>query len=87
MYKNTPQLAYQRATKQNSSSLDIYSRLTERKREREMALSVQIPKEYGYVVLDLVAYAFLNTWMALQVGKARTKYSVHPLLSCISFCF
>ncbi|KAJ1697302.1 hypothetical protein LUZ63_005814 [Rhynchospora breviuscula] len=46
-----------------------------------MALSVQIPKEYAYVVFDLVAYAFLNTWMGIQVGKARKKYNVpYPTL-------
>ncbi|KAJ4762694.1 Microsomal glutathione S-transferase 3 [Rhynchospora pubera] len=49
-----------------------------------MALSVQIPKEYAYVVLDLVAYAFLNTWMGIQVGKARKKYNVpYPALYAI----
>ena len=38
-----------------------------------MAVSIQLTKEYGYVVLALVAYAFLNIWMSLQVGKARRK--------------
>ncbi|KAG8373544.1 hypothetical protein BUALT_Bualt11G0035600 [Buddleja alternifolia] len=28
-------------------------------------------KEYGYVVLVLVLYCFLNFWMASQVAKAR----------------
>lgn len=32
-----------------------------------------LPKEYGYVVLVLVLYCFLNVWMAAQVGKARRK--------------
>ncbi|XP_072972994.1 uncharacterized protein [Typha angustifolia] len=41
-----------------------------------MAVTVEIPKEYGYVVLVLVLYAFLNFWMAFQVGKARRKYKV-----------
>ncbi|KAI3912149.1 hypothetical protein MKW92_037358 [Papaver armeniacum] len=35
-----------------------------------------LPKEYGYVVLALVFYCFLNFWMAFQVGKARKKYKV-----------
>ncbi|KAL2247390.1 microsomal glutathione S-transferase 3 [Sesamum indicum] len=35
-----------------------------------------LPKEYGYVVLVLVAYCFLNFWMASQVGRARNKYKV-----------
>nr|CAD1837609.1 unnamed protein product [Ananas comosus var. bracteatus] len=34
------------------------------------------PREYGYVVLVLVLYSFLNLWMAFQVGKARKKYKV-----------
>ncbi|CAL4918648.1 unnamed protein product [Urochloa decumbens] len=41
-----------------------------------MAASIELPKEYGYVVLVLVAYAFLNFWMSFQVGKARKKYKV-----------
>ncbi|KAJ3672907.1 hypothetical protein LUZ60_006281 [Juncus effusus] len=41
-----------------------------------MAVSVEIPKEYGYVVLVVVVYAFMNMWMGIQVGKARRKYKV-----------
>ncbi|XP_026453333.1 microsomal glutathione S-transferase 3-like [Papaver somniferum] len=40
-----------------------------------------LPKEYGYVVLALVFYCFLNFWMAFQVGKARKKYKVfYPVM-------
>ncbi|GKV20338.1 hypothetical protein SLEP1_g30478 [Rubroshorea leprosula] len=40
-----------------------------------------LPREYGYVVLVLVLYCFLNFWMAAQVGKARKKYKVsYPTL-------
>ncbi|KAK9115670.1 hypothetical protein Sjap_014617 [Stephania japonica] len=39
------------------------------------------PREYGYVILVLVLYCFLNMWMAFQVGKARKKYKVfYPTL-------
>ncbi|KAJ1697301.1 hypothetical protein LUZ63_005813 [Rhynchospora breviuscula] len=41
-----------------------------------MALGIMIPKGYGYVVLDLVTYVFLHTWMEIQLGKARRKYNV-----------
>ncbi|KAJ6796550.1 microsomal glutathione S-transferase 3-like [Iris pallida] len=41
-----------------------------------MAVAIEIPKEYGYVLLVLVFYAFLNVWMGIQVGKARKKYKV-----------
>lgn len=41
-----------------------------------MAVSIELTKEYGYVVLVLVAYALLNFWMSFQVGKARKKYKV-----------
>ncbi|OAY75099.1 microsomal glutathione S-transferase 3 [Ananas comosus] len=41
-----------------------------------MAIAMEIPREYGYVVLVLVLYSFLNLWMAFQVGKARKKYKV-----------
>ncbi|GMH10251.1 hypothetical protein Nepgr_012092 [Nepenthes gracilis] len=40
-----------------------------------------LPKEYGYVVLVLVLYCFLNFWMAAQVGKARKRFKVlYPTL-------
>lgn len=35
-----------------------------------------LPKEYGFVVLVIVFYFFLNFWMAFQVGQARRKYKV-----------
>ncbi|KAF7047474.1 hypothetical protein CFC21_056401 [Triticum aestivum] len=41
-----------------------------------MAVLVELTKEYGYVVLVVVAYAFLNFWMSFQVGAARKKYKV-----------
>ncbi|XVF12230.1 hypothetical protein REPUB_Repub08aG0097400 [Reevesia pubescens] len=34
-------------------------------------------KEYGFVVVVVVLYCFLNMWMAAQVGKARKKYKVY----------
>ncbi|RZC49875.1 hypothetical protein C5167_018302 [Papaver somniferum] len=40
-----------------------------------------LPKEYGYVVLALIFYCFLNFCMVFQVGKARKKYKVfYPVL-------
>ncbi|KAL6560062.1 hypothetical protein OROMI_012619 [Orobanche minor] len=43
-----------------------------------------LPKEYGYVVLVLVIYSFLNLWMSLQVGGARKKYNVpYPTMYAI----
>ncbi|XP_020253377.1 microsomal glutathione S-transferase 3-like [Asparagus officinalis] len=49
-----------------------------------MAVAVEIPKEYGYVVLVLVLYCFLNIWMSFQVGKARKKYKVfYPTMYAI----
>uniref|UniRef100_A0A6N2M3F9 Reverse transcriptase Ty1/copia-type domain-containing protein n=1 Tax=Salix viminalis TaxID=40686 RepID=A0A6N2M3F9_SALVM len=34
------------------------------------------PARYGNVTFVLVAYCFLNFWMAFKVGKARKKYNV-----------
>uniref|UniRef100_A0A7N0TTH8 Glutathione S-transferase 3, mitochondrial n=1 Tax=Kalanchoe fedtschenkoi TaxID=63787 RepID=A0A7N0TTH8_KALFE len=46
-----------------------------------MATLAMLPSEYGYVVLVLVLYCFLNFWMTAQVGKARKKYKVfYPTL-------
>ncbi|GMJ07812.1 hypothetical protein like AT1G65820 [Hibiscus trionum] len=40
-----------------------------------------IAKEFGYVVVNVVLYCFLNMWMAYQVGQARKKYKVfYPTL-------
>lgn len=40
-----------------------------------------LPKEYGYVVLSIVAYCFVvNLWMSAQVGKARKKYIYNSLI-------
>ena len=36
-----------------------------------MAVSVELPKEYGYVARTVVAYAFLTFWMSFEVGAAR----------------
>ncbi|KAL0855619.1 hypothetical protein Bca101_060772 [Brassica carinata] len=38
-----------------------------------MAITEFLPKEYGYVVLVLVFYCFINFWMGFQVGKARKR--------------
>ncbi|KAK7276166.1 hypothetical protein RIF29_17301 [Crotalaria pallida] len=43
-----------------------------------------LPKEYGFVVIILVLYCFLNFYMAIKVGKARKKYNVpYPTLYAI----
>ncbi|KAJ6421194.1 hypothetical protein OIU84_028549, partial [Salix udensis] len=42
------------------------------------------PARYGNVVFVLVAYCFLNFWMAFMVGKARKKYNVpYPTLYAV----
>uniref|UniRef100_A0A453H6I3 Uncharacterized protein n=1 Tax=Aegilops tauschii subsp. strangulata TaxID=200361 RepID=A0A453H6I3_AEGTS len=51
-----------------------------------MAVLVELSKEYGYVVLTVVAYAFLNFWMSFQVGAARKKY-VPAASAPRSLCF
>ncbi|PKA64874.1 glutathione S-transferase [Apostasia shenzhenica] len=49
-----------------------------------MAVAINFPREYGYVVLVLVLYVFLNLWMGIQVGKARKKYKVpYPALYAV----
>ncbi|XP_010415129.1 PREDICTED: microsomal glutathione S-transferase 3-like [Camelina sativa] len=49
-----------------------------------MAITDFLPKEYGYVVIILVFYCFLNLWMGAQVGKARKRYNVpYPTLYAI----
>ncbi|KAJ9564732.1 hypothetical protein OSB04_000698 [Centaurea solstitialis] len=40
-----------------------------------------LPKEFGYVVLTVIAYCFLNIFMQIQVGRARKRYNVpYPIL-------
>ncbi|XP_076894525.1 uncharacterized protein LOC143546840 [Bidens hawaiensis] len=40
-----------------------------------------LPKEYGYIILTLAAYYFLNFYMGFQVGRARKRYNVaYPAL-------
>ena len=49
-----------------------------------MAVAIEIPREYGYVVIVLILYSFLNLWMGIQVGKARKKYKVfYPTLYAV----
>ncbi|KAL1223236.1 hypothetical protein V5N11_029472 [Cardamine amara subsp. amara] len=49
-----------------------------------MAISEFLPNEYGYVVLIVVFYCFLNLWMSAQVGRARKRYNVpYPTLYAI----
>ncbi|KAE9466299.1 hypothetical protein C3L33_01787, partial [Rhododendron williamsianum] len=38
-----------------------------------------IPGEYGYVILTLVLYCFLNVWMAERVLKARKMYAIFSI--------
>ncbi|KAF9625236.1 hypothetical protein IFM89_020822 [Coptis chinensis] len=46
-----------------------------------MGATELLPKEYGYVVLVLAFYCFVNFWMAIKVGGARRKYKVpYPTL-------
>ncbi|XP_069697909.1 glutathione S-transferase 3, mitochondrial-like isoform X1 [Periplaneta americana] len=39
-------------------------------------VSITVPGEYGYVILVAVGSAFVLTWKAMQVGKARKKFNI-----------
>ncbi|XP_023725149.1 microsomal glutathione S-transferase 3-like [Cryptotermes secundus] len=39
-------------------------------------ITITIPKEYGYCILVAVGSAFVVTWKAMQVGKARKKFNI-----------
>ncbi|XP_032782651.2 microsomal glutathione S-transferase 3 isoform X1 [Daphnia magna] len=38
---------------------------------------VEIPSDYGYVVLTGIASACLLTWQSIQVGQMRKKFGIH----------
>ncbi|XP_075550428.1 uncharacterized protein LOC142584141 isoform X1 [Dermacentor variabilis] len=40
------------------------------------AYSLEVPSEYGYVVLVGVGSTLVNTWLSFRVGMARKKYDV-----------
>ncbi|KAI3722948.1 hypothetical protein L2E82_34176 [Cichorium intybus] len=43
-------------------------------RSTNMAGIVELlPKEYGYIILTIITYCFVNLYMQIQVGKARKK--------------
>jgi hypothetical protein len=35
-----------------------------------------LPEHYGYVLFPAVGSVFVNMWMAMNVGKARTKFGI-----------
>ena len=37
-------------------------------------VAIEVPREYGYVVLIPFFYVFFDFWMGSQVRKAREKY-------------
>lgn len=39
-------------------------------------VSLEVPAEYGYVVLVAVGSAFMLVWKSIKVGQARKKYNV-----------
>jgi len=39
-------------------------------------VTITLPAEYGYCVLVAVGSAFVLTWKAIQVGRARKKYNI-----------
>ena len=38
-----------------------------------------LPEEYGYVLLTATGSIFVNMWMAINVTKARKKFSVEVM--------
>ncbi|XP_078444808.1 uncharacterized protein LOC144713938 [Wolffia australiana] len=52
--------------------------------EGGVSVVAALPREYGFVVLVIVLYGFLNFWMAFQVGRARKRYKVfYPTMYAI----
>ncbi|XP_074310680.1 uncharacterized protein LOC141646679 [Silene latifolia] len=61
-----------------SEIIHKYNQVFEPRKSRKMdGVQMVLAKEYGYVVLVLVLYCFLNFWMMYRVGKARKKYKVY----------
>ncbi|KAJ9584553.1 hypothetical protein L9F63_021111, partial [Diploptera punctata] len=39
-------------------------------------ITITIPAQYGYCIFVAIGSAFVLTWKAIQVGKARKKYNI-----------
>ena len=49
-------------------------------------VAIDVPAEYGYVVLTVFFFNFVVMWMAINVGRARKKYDVKvSLFICMTF--